>query len=96
MNVTAVKSDSANISVTAKIEKSDIEKEIDKIAKNLAKTQKIDGFRKGKVPTSIVKRMYKDRLEQEAESGLVGKVIDKAIKDLNINSADIIGEPHLY
>ncbi len=26
--------------------------------------------------------MYKDRLEQEAESGLVGKVIDKAIKDL--------------
>jgi trigger factor len=93
MNVTAVKSDSANISVTAKIEKSDIEKEIDKIAKNLAKTQKIDGFRKGKVPTSIVKRMYKDRLEQEAESGLVGKVIDKAIKDLNINSADIIGEP---
>ncbi len=55
MNITAVKSDSANISVTAKIEKSDIEKEINKIAKRLAKREKIDGFRKGKVPVSIIK-----------------------------------------
>jgi trigger factor len=94
MNVTAVKSDSANIVVTAKIEKSDIENEINKIAKRLAKTQKIDGFRKGKVPVSIIKRMYKDSLVQEAESGLVGKVVDIAIKDADVNPQDVIGEPH--
>jgi trigger factor len=94
MNVTAVKSDSANIVVTAKIEKSDIENEINKIAKRLAKTQKIDGFRKGKVPVSIIKRMYKDSLVQEAESGLIGKVVDIAIKDADVNPQDVIGEPH--
>jgi len=93
MNVTAVKSDSANILVTAKIEKSDIENRINKIAKKLAKTQKIDGFRKGKVPVSIIKKMYKDTLAQEAESELVGEIIQKATKELDIKQDEIIGEP---
>jgi len=93
MDVTAVRSDSANISVTAKIEKSDIENRIDKIAKKLAKTQKIDGFRKGKVPISIIKKIYSDSLKQQAESELVAEVIDKAIKEANVQKSDIIGEP---
>ncbi len=94
MNITAVKSDSANISVTAKIEKSDIEKEINKIAKRLAKREKIDGFRKGKVPVSIIKRIYADNLSQEAESSLIGRVIDESIKKVDAKSEDVIGEPH--
>jgi len=95
MNITAVKSDSINIFVTAKIEKSDIEKEINKIAKRVAKREKIDGFRKGKAPISIIKRIYKDSLRQEADNELIGKMIDTAIKSVdNVDAKDVIGDPY--
>jgi len=93
MNITATKKDDANVLVTAKIDNADIEKKVNKIAKQLAKTQKVDGFRKGKVPVAIIKKMYGERLQQEAESELVGEVIAQAQKELDIKSEDIIGEP---
>ena len=93
MNITVTKKDDANVLVTAKIENADIEKKVNKIAKQLAKTQKVDGFRKGKVPVVIIKKMYGEKLTQEAESELVGEVIENARKELDIKSEDIIGEP---
>jgi len=68
MNITATKKDTANVLVTAQIDNADIEKKLNKIAKQLAKTQKVDGFRKGKVPVAIIKKMYGEQLQQEAES----------------------------
>jgi trigger factor len=93
MNITAVKSDSANVLVTAKIDKADIEKNINKTAKQLAKTQQVDGFRKGKVPVSIVKRMHGEKLQEEAESDAVSEIIKKAKIELKIKDEDIVGEP---
>ncbi len=93
MNITAVKSDTANVLVTAKIENADIEKNINKIAKQLAKTQSVDGFRKGKVPVAIIKKMYGEKLQQEAESDVVSEIMKKAQDELNIKSEDIVGEP---
>jgi len=93
MNITAVKSDTANILITAKIDSATIEKNINKIAKQLAKTQQVDGFRKGKVPVKIIKKMYGEKLQQEAESDAIGEIIEYAKKELNIKNEDIIGEP---
>jgi trigger factor len=93
MNITATKKDSANILVTAKIDNADIEKNINKIAKKLAKTQKVDGFRKGKVPIAIIKKLYKDSLQQEAESEAINEIIEEAKKELDIKTEDIIGDP---
>ncbi len=93
MNITAVKSDTANILITAKIDSATIEKNINKIAKQLAKTQQVDGFRKGKVPVKIIKKMYGEKLQQEAESDALGEIIEYAKKELNIKNEDIIGEP---
>ncbi len=93
MNITAVKSDTANILITAKIDNATIEKNIDKIAKKLAKTQQVDGFRKGKVPVKIIKKMYGEKLKQEAESNAIEEIIDYAKKELDIKNEDIIGEP---
>jgi trigger factor len=93
MNITAVKSDSANVLVTAKIENSDIEKNINKTAKQLAKTQSVDGFRKGKVPLVIIKKMYGEKLQQEAENDAVQDIIQSAKKELNIKTDDIVGDP---
>ncbi len=93
MNITATKTDAANASVVATIDASDIEKNLDKAAKQVAKSAKIDGFRKGKVPVAVVKKMYKEQLQQDAESEAVQKILEEAKKELEINTEDIIAEP---
>jgi trigger factor len=93
MNITATKTDTANVLVTAKIENSDIEKNLNKMAKQLAKTTHVDGFRKGKVPPATIKQMYGDKLTQDAESEAVQTIVAEAKKELDINEADIIGDP---
>jgi len=93
MNITAIKTDTANVLVTAKIENSDIEKSLNKMAKQLAKTTHVDGFRKGKVPPATIKQMYGDKLTQDAESEAVQTIVAEGKKELNINEADIIGDP---
>ncbi len=93
MNITATKTDTANVLVTAKIENSDIEKNLNKMAKQLAKTTSVDGFRKGKVPPATIKKMYGDRLTQDAESEAVQSIVAEGKKELNIGESDIIGDP---
>jgi len=93
MNITATKTDTANVLVTAKIENSDIDKNLNKIAKQLAKTTHVDGFRKGKVPVSTIKKMYGEKLTQEAESEAVQTIMAEGKKELNIDDKDIIGDP---
>jgi trigger factor len=93
VNITATKTDTANVLVTAKIENTDIEKKLNRMAKELAKTTSVDGFRKGKVPPSKIKQMYGDKLVQDAESEAVQDIVETAKKDLDIKVEDIIGDP---
>ncbi len=93
MNITATKTNAANVLVVAKIETADIEKNLTKAAKHIAKTASIDGFRKGKVPLAIIKKMYGEQLQQDAENQAIQEIIETAKKDLEINSSDIIGDP---
>jgi len=93
MNITATKTDTANVLVTAKVESADIEKNLTKIAKQAAKTTNVDGFRKGKVPVAIIKQMYGEKLTQDAESEAIGAILDQAKKELDLKAEDIIGDP---
>ena len=93
MNVTATKTDTANVLVTAKIESADIEKNLNKTAKQLAKTTNVDGFRKGKVPVATIKQMYGEKLGQDAENEAVQEIVATAKKDLELKAEDIIGDP---
>jgi trigger factor len=93
MNITATKTDAANVSVVATIDAADIEKNLTKAAKQIAKTASVDGFRKGKVPVAIIRQMYAEQLQQDAENQAIQDILDQAKKDLNINTADIISEP---
>jgi len=93
MDITVTKIDTANVSVVAKIDSTDIEKNITKAAKQLAKTATVDGFRKGKVPVAIIKKMYADKLAQDAENQAIQEIIESAKKELNINQSDIISDP---
>ena len=93
MNITATKTDAANVSVVATIETADIEKNLNKAAKEIAKTASVDGFRKGKVPVAKIKMMYAEQLQQDAENQAVQDILAQAKKELEINDADIIADP---
>ena len=55
----------------------------------------IQGFRKGKVPVAVVKQRYADKLLEDAEGDALREVLDAGIKDLEIASEDLIGEPSI-
>jgi trigger factor len=93
MEINAQKLDNANVEITAKIPQADIEKRIDKIAKQAAKQMKIDGFRPGKAPVSVVKKRMGDRLKQDAEAEALREVLDSGSKELELDAEQIIGDP---
>ncbi len=93
MDINATKVDTANAKVDIKVEKADLEKKSEKIAKELSKTMDIPGFRKGKVPVAVVKKRYGEKIEQDAEAELVREALDKALADLGVAKEDMLGEP---
>ena len=93
MNVTVNKIDDANILVSGTVENSVIEANIDRLAREAGKQMKVDGFRQGKVPPHIVKKLHGDKLAQDAESEALKAIMDEGIAKAEINPADILGEP---
>ncbi|HEY9189349.1 MAG TPA: trigger factor [Sulfurovum sp.] len=93
MKVTVNKVDNANVIISGTIENSAIEENINKMAAQAGKEMKVDGFRKGKVPAHIVKKMHGDKLAQDAEGEALKELIDAGIKEAGINPADILGQP---
>ena len=93
MEFNAQRVDEANAVITSTISKETIEKNIDKVAKQAAKTMDIQGFRKGKVPVKVVKQRYADKLREDAEGDAVRAVLTDALAELKIENTDLIGEP---
>ena len=93
MEFNAKKVNTANAVVTATITKAVIDTNINKLAKEAAKTMDIQGFRKGKVPAHIVKARYGDKLVKDAESDALRAILSDALKELAIADDALIGEP---
>ncbi len=91
--MTAKKIDDANVLLTAKITKSDLEEKINKLAVEAGKQVKVDGFRKGKVPKAVVKQLYGEKLEQDAEGEALQEILDQGSKELELKPEAILGQP---
>jgi trigger factor len=61
--------------------------------KSLAREVKIDGFRPGKAPQHVIKKMYGDRVRGEVTGDLIQTTYFKALEDQNLNPA---GYPHIH
>lgn len=85
--------DNVNIKASIVLSKEEIEKELNNEAKRAAKSMRIDGFRKGKVPVSVVMQRYKDELIQESKNTLLKRGVDEVLKDHAKSAKDLIGEP---
>lgn len=66
--------------------------EIDSAYKTLKKTAKINGFRPGKAPRSVLERMYKDDVNADVVKNIVQNSIVDAIREKDLT---FIGEPEL-
>jgi len=95
MEIKSNKIDNANALIEATILKEVIDSNLEKIAKELAKTANIQGFRKGKVPVAIVKKQYGEKLVQDAEGEALRDVLNKGLEELNIANESLIGEPNI-
>jgi len=93
VKVTVNKVDDANIIVSGTIENSVVDAHINTMAVQAGKEMKVDGFRKGKVPPHVVKKLHGDKLAQDAEGEALKDLIDAGVKEAGINAADILGQP---
>ena len=95
MKIKTNKINGANAEIEAEIPKEVVDANLEKIAKELAKTTSVQGFRKGKVPVSVVKKQYGNKLVQDAEAEALREVLNKGLDDLKIAMELLIGEPNI-
>jgi trigger factor len=93
VDISTEKKNAANVDISAKIGKEEVEKRVDKIAAETGRKIKVDGFRKGKVPPAIVKKLYGEQLEQDAETEVIREMMEKAYEEAGIDASAIIGDP---
>ncbi len=95
MEIKSNQIDGANAEIEATISMDEVNKNLNKIAKELSKTASVQGFRKGKVPIAIVKKQYGERLTQDAEAEALRDVLSKGLDELGIKNEELIGEPNI-
>ncbi|MEA2091071.1 MAG: trigger factor, partial [Campylobacterota bacterium] len=95
MEIKSNKIDGANAEIEATILQEVINTNLEKIAKELTKTANVQGFRKGKVPASVIKKQYGEKLVQDAEAEALREVLSKGLEELNISNESLIGEPNI-
>ena len=93
MNIKTQQIDSANAKIEAKVSKQKVEEQENKIAKKIAKDVKIDGFRKGKAPAIIVKKLYKENIEQDSIAQIFQELLKNAVEEIGQTQDALIGEP---
>jgi len=93
MEIKSNKINGANAEIEATILRDEVDANIEKIAKELAKTANVQGFRKGKVPVSIIKKQYGEKLVEDAEAEALREVLSKGLDELGISNDSLIGEP---
>jgi len=84
--------DSCNKKIKFVIPHQDYKKEIDKYYKKLGREVKVPGFRKGKVPTSLLEKQFGQDVKKEVLSNLISNKLNQAIAEKDLRA---IGQPHL-
>jgi trigger factor len=62
----------------------DVQKAVERVAKEFARMARIPGFRPGKAPVPLVRRRFAEDIKGEVLQSLLPEEIDKAVKDRNL------------
>lgn len=90
MNVTKTQIDDLNATIKIELDKEDYATRVDDALKAYQKKAVINGFRKGKTPFGLIKKMYGKAVLVEEINKLLGENLSKFIQD---NHLQILGEP---
>ena len=90
MNISKENTDDLNAVLKIRIEESDYTERVDEVLKDYRKKVQLDGFRPGKVPAGLVRKMYHKPVLVEEINKLVSESISKYLKEEEIS---ILGEP---
>ena len=90
MNISQENIDKLNSVLNVKVEQGDYTERVDKVLKDYRRQAKVDGFRPGKVPMGIIKKMYYTPVLVDEVNKLVS---DSLFQYLQENKVNILGEP---
>jgi len=90
MDISRENIDDLNAILHVKVEKADYEEKVDDVLKDYRKKARVDGFRPGKVPLGIIKKLYYTPVLVDEVNKLVSESIYNYLKD---NQIRILGEP---
>jgi trigger factor len=90
MNVTATNHDEVSALLTVTLDKSDYKDKVEKQLINYAKNAQVPGFRKGKVPLSMVRKQYEAGIAFEEINKQVSEALNNYVTD---NKLRLVGQP---
>ncbi|WP_423130553.1 trigger factor [Gaoshiqia sp. Z1-71] len=90
MNITKENINELNATITVKIEKNDYEATVNEVLKDYRKKANMPGFRPGKVPAGLVKKMYGKAILADEVNKMLSNNLSKYIVDEKLN---LLGEP---
>jgi len=90
MNITQQKIDDLNAVLNVEVQLADYQEKVEGALRKHQKNAKMQGFRPGKVPMGLVKKMYEPSVKVEEINRLVSKSLEQYIVD---NKIEIIGQP---
>ncbi len=93
MQVSVEKTSELSRKMTVSLPEEMIQQKMEVRYKSLAREVKIDGFRPGKVPVRVVRKMYSDRVRGEITGDLIQSSYVDALKQQDLNPA---GPPHIH
>lgn len=93
MQVSVEKTSELSRKMTVSIPDAVVQEKMETRFKTLARTVKVDGFRPGKVPASMVKKLYGDRVRSEVTGDLIQSTYFEALQQQDLNPA---GHPHIH
>lgn len=92
MQVTELKNEGLDFEVKVVLPSSKIANEVQKELASLAKKVKLDGFRVGKVPISVVNKKYKQSVRSDVVNHEINHAVQHVIKDHKLKT---VGDPQL-
>ncbi|QEN04067.1 trigger factor [Thiospirochaeta perfilievii] len=91
------KLENSAVKLSVSVDKAESKKEYNSLINKYSKSVQIKGFRKGKVPTTILEKRFGESLKQEAASNLLEKAFKLAVEDieekpLGIATPELVGD----
>jgi len=90
MNIVKNEIDSLNAVLKIQINKADYEERVNNVLKDYRKKANMPGFRPGKVPEGLVKKMYGSSALLDEINKIISESLSKYILD---NKLNLLGEP---